>query len=104
MLNPVFSTKHMKNMIPLFYRITHKVCNAITENVEEQPQELNVLSWISRTALELIGVAGLGYSFESFDKEKSPSEYAQAVKELAYVATLFVSFPLLLLISSKGRL
>ncbi len=26
MLNPVFSTKHLREMVPLFYRVTHQVC------------------------------------------------------------------------------
>jgi cytochrome P450 len=85
MLNPLFSTKHMKVMIPLFYKVLHKVCNAITKQVMDQPQELDMLSWISRTALELIGVAGLGYSFESFDEKTSPSAYTRAVKEFMCV-------------------
>jgi hypothetical protein len=84
MLNPVFSTKHMKIMIPLFYKVVQEVCGAITKKVIDQPQELDMLLWVSRTALELVGVAGLGYSFESFDEEKPPSAYTQAVKELTY--------------------
>ena len=45
-------------------------------------QEIDVLSWLSRIALELIGQAGLGYSFENFQDETAVSEYSRAVKDL----------------------
>jgi cytochrome P450 len=80
LLNPVFSTKHMKFMIPLFYDVAYKVRDVISEQLADGPQEMDMLLWVSRTALELVGVAGLGYSFESFDGHAPPSTYTKAVK------------------------
>lgn len=47
-----------------------------------------MLLWMSRAALELIGQAGLGYSFESFERE-NPNPYTKAVKELQLVDVLY---------------
>lgn len=43
-------------------------------------KEINVVEWTTRTALELIGQSGLGYSFDSFATENHP--YAVAIKDL----------------------
>ena len=44
-----------------------------------------MLVWMSRTALELIGQAGLGYSFDPLVSE-SPDEFAIAVKSFGLVS------------------
>ncbi|KAJ2970021.1 hypothetical protein NUW54_g12828 [Trametes sanguinea] len=57
MLNPVFSTKHLRDMTPLFYEIVHKTRDAITSRVRAGAQEkdsgveLDMLSWMGRTTL-----------------------------------------------------
>ena len=43
-----------------------------------------MLSCMGRTALELIGQAGLGYSFDPL-VEDSPAAFASAIKEFQYV-------------------
>ena len=49
--------------------------------------EVDVLSWLGRTALELIGQAGLGYSFDPLVAE-APDDFAAAIKSFAYVHTI----------------
>ncbi|KAI0754308.1 cytochrome P450 [Daedaleopsis nitida] len=81
MLNPVFSTNHMRHMVPIFNEVGLKLQNAIESRVSGQkgPVEINMLAWMSRTALELIGQAGLGYSFDPLVAD-SMDEFARAVK------------------------
>ncbi len=45
-----------------------------------------MLEWMGRTALELVGQAGLGYSFDPLVGD-APDEFAAAVKSLQYVDT-----------------
>ena len=42
---------------------------------------MNVMKWISRAALEFIGQAGLGYTFEALDETKTDT-YSDAIKVL----------------------
>ncbi|RPD69471.1 cytochrome P450 [Lentinus tigrinus ALCF2SS1-7] len=81
LLNPVFSIAHMRRMIPMFNAVGHRLVKAIDDRVRDKdvPVELDMLSWMGRTALELIGQAGLGYSFDPLTAD-SPDEFAQAVK------------------------
>ncbi|KAF8198596.1 cytochrome P450 [Pholiota molesta] len=79
MLNPVFSIAHMREMSTTqFYDVTYKVSYG--------PQEIEVLLWMTRTALELIGQSGLGYSFDGLteDSVPHPSVLQQGFNKLRY--------------------
>ncbi|EIM84951.1 cytochrome P450 [Stereum hirsutum FP-91666 SS1] len=79
LLNPVFSTKHMKSMVPIFYTITHQLCDVLTRKVSDGTQRLDILDWMTRLALEAVGQGGLGYSFESLNEESS-NNFGNAMK------------------------
>jgi hypothetical protein len=51
--------------------------------VTDGPQEIDIVQWMRQTALELIGQAGLGHSFGTF--EGRDDDYGQTIKELACV-------------------
>ncbi|KAF5316332.1 hypothetical protein D9619_006492 [Psilocybe cf. subviscida] len=87
MLNPVFSIAHMRNMVPMFYDISHKLRDAIAKQVANGPLEVEMVSWMTRTALELIGQTGLGFSFDSLTEDEATHPYANAVK--GFVPTIF---------------
>ncbi|KAH9853037.1 cytochrome P450 [Lenzites betulinus] len=86
MLNPVFSTKHLRNMTPLFYEIVHKTRDAIMTRVQAGAEkgaatvEIEMLSWMGRTTLEIIGQAGLGHSFDPLIEDVQ-NEFAKTVKD-----------------------
>ncbi|EDR04679.1 uncharacterized protein LACBIDRAFT_303978 [Laccaria bicolor S238N-H82] len=82
MLNPVFSIAHMREMVPIFYNVTHNLRASIALKVEDGPQEIDLVSWMARTALELIGQSGLGYSFDSLAEDAAPHPYSDSVKKL----------------------
>ncbi|KAG5634822.1 hypothetical protein H0H81_000604 [Sphagnurus paluster] len=83
MMNPVFSVSHLRNMLPIFYEITNKVHVAIRKDLVDGPREINILRWMTRAALEMVGQTGLGYSFDSLSDEESENDYTKSVKELA---------------------
>ncbi|OSX63054.1 hypothetical protein POSPLADRAFT_1056401 [Postia placenta MAD-698-R-SB12] len=84
LMNPVFSVGHMREMMPIFYRITHDLPDAIASRVDSGAQDIDILDWMARTALELVGQAGLGYSFDPLIRDKADA-YAEALKALMYV-------------------
>ncbi|KAI8969383.1 cytochrome P450 [Trametes punicea] len=81
MLNPVFSPRHMRHMIPVCYEVAYLLRQAIESRVRSGATEVDMAIWMSRAALEIVGQAGLGYSFDPLVHEK-PDEYAAAVKQL----------------------
>ncbi|KAI0668337.1 cytochrome P450 [Trametes maxima] len=79
MLNPLFSAKNLRDMTPLFHDVIHRLEDAIASRVADGPRELDVLGWMGRTALELIGKGGLGYSFDPLTEDLA-DEFADAIK------------------------
>ena len=57
--------------------------------MRDGPKNIDILSWMGRTALELIGQAGLGYSFDPLVEDRE-DPYGQAVKALVYVSILLL--------------
>lgn len=97
MLNPVFSIAHLRQMIPMFYEVTHKVGNALESKVTNGPQEIDLLKWITRTALELIAQSGLGCSIDSLVDDSDIHPYSTAVKQLMPVQFTMFFFRVYLL-------
>lgn len=44
-------------------------------------------SWMGRTALEMIGQGGFGYSFDAFEEDTNPNPYSESIKALLLVHT-----------------
>ncbi|PPQ98755.1 phosphatase sit4 [Panaeolus cyanescens] len=82
MLNPVFSAAHFRGMVPLFHEITHKARQSLEKKVANGPVEIDMLSWMTRVALELIAQSGLGYSFDTLEDDSIPHPYSRASKDL----------------------
>ncbi|KAJ6544810.1 cytochrome P450 [Mycena vulgaris] len=81
MLNPVFSIAHLRQMVPVFFGVGKRLRAALEFKVQEGPQEVDVLLWMTRTALELVGQAGLGHSFDTLTDDEVPA-YVKSVKQL----------------------
>ncbi|KAJ3505247.1 hypothetical protein NLJ89_g7516 [Agrocybe chaxingu] len=82
MLSPVFSIAHMREMVPLFYEISHKLQNALVKMTINGPKEIDILEWNTRLALELIGQSGLGYTFDTLEEGSTPHPYGIASKQV----------------------
>ncbi|KAI5116491.1 hypothetical protein M0805_000625 [Coniferiporia weirii] len=80
MLNPVFSSKHMRDMLPVLYPIAHQLRDGLAHEVQSGQDHVDVMGWASRAALEYIGQGGLGYSFSALDREKKTDTYSEALK------------------------
>ncbi|OJT06234.1 Cytochrome P450 3A24 [Trametes pubescens] len=78
-LNPVFSAKHLRDVTPIFNDIINRLQVAISSRVKTGTQEIDVLGWMGRTALELIGQGGLGHSFDPLTHDVA-DEFAESVK------------------------
>ncbi|KAF8150006.1 cytochrome P450 [Crassisporium funariophilum] len=92
MLNPVFSIAHMRDMLPIFYEVAHNLRKSLVKKAEAGPQEVDILSWMTRCALELIGRSGLGFSFDTLEENSVPHAYGLASKQLIPMQSGTVAF------------
>ncbi|KAI0628761.1 cytochrome P450 [Trametes polyzona] len=78
LLNPLFSAKHLRDMTPIFNAIIGRLEEAVSSRVKSGAQEIDILGWMGRAALELIGQGGLGYSFDPLTKDAA-DEFGEAL-------------------------
>ena len=66
-----------------------QLIKALEDRIAGQAElvEMDMLAWMGRTALELIGQAGLGYSFDPLVSD-APDDFAMAIKAIPYVDIL----------------
>lgn len=81
MLNPAFSSKHMRDLVPTFYSIAYQIRELLAKKVSAGEDEIDMTMWMGRAAMEYIGQGGMGYSFDSMD-EKKTNRYHEASKNL----------------------
>lgn len=56
---------------------------AVVREVNGGISEIDLLNWMTRVALELVGQGGLGHSFDQLDKDEI-NPFAEHVKALVY--------------------
>ncbi|TFK22728.1 cytochrome P450 [Coprinopsis marcescibilis] len=84
-LNPVFSAAHLRDMVPLFNTVAYKLRDSIKLEVSRGKSQIDMYSWMSRTALELIGQSGWGTSFDSLQPDAELHPYYNAIKRFIHV-------------------
>ncbi|TFY69729.1 hypothetical protein EVG20_g3027 [Dentipellis fragilis] len=91
LLNPVFSGNSMRYLTPIFQRVTKELGDLLTAKVNSGRTELDLMAWMARLSLELIGQGGLGYSFDALN-EDSTNAYGTAVKNLVPTLSKVIVF------------
>lgn len=62
-----------------------KLRTTLKTKMKDGSQEVDVLRWMSRTALELIGQSGMGYSFDDLVDEHATHPYPESMKKFRFV-------------------
>lgn len=87
LLNPAFSFRHVKELYPVFWAKAQELVLKMDEDLASQQDKavenadvLELASYVSRATLDIIGVAGMGYDFNSIQDPNN--ELAQCYKDL----------------------
>lgn len=90
----MFSIANIRALLPLMYPIALKLKGVLISQITDktlQPSskletgvEIDILPWMSRSALEYISQACLGYSFNALEPKKT-GDYASALRNFASV-------------------
>ncbi|KAF9429206.1 hypothetical protein BGZ76_001672 [Entomortierella beljakovae] len=83
LLNPAFSVKHIKEMVPIMAtpaELLAKQWLARVDQSESKSVEFDVTTDLGRATLDIIGTAGFGYNFNSLTEPDS--ELTKAYQEL----------------------
>ncbi len=60
--------------------MTLQLVQGISKNIQSAPESVDMLDWMGRAALEIIGQAGMGHSFDPLVSESSSDPYTKAAK------------------------
>ncbi|ELU37459.1 cytochrome P450 [Rhizoctonia solani AG-1 IA] len=69
-MNPSFGPVQVRELVPIFWQKSNKLRDAWVNLIKSGPEEhtiIDVLSWLSRATLDIIGVAGFDYEFSALD-------------------------------------
>ncbi|KAI0653691.1 cytochrome P450 [Cubamyces menziesii] len=91
MLSPVFSSKNLRRITPVFYEVVSRLKSAINSRLESGEQEVDIAHYMGRTASELIGKAALGYSVDKLTEEDH-DPYGEALKSFVPAMTSFSQY------------
>ncbi|KAM5533685.1 hypothetical protein V8D89_012652 [Ganoderma adspersum] len=79
MLTPVFSISYLRGITSVFYETTHKLRDGLIADIGVPgSKEVDILKWMGRAALELLGQGALGYSFDPL-VDDTTNDFAEAV-------------------------
>ena len=57
--------------------------DAVAYQIKDESQEVDMLMWMSRAALEIVGTGGLGTSIDSLMPDpESATDYGKSIKNL----------------------
>ncbi|KAG1751445.1 cytochrome P450, partial [Suillus paluster] len=84
LLNPVFSTSNMRELLPTLQPIAHKLTSVLVAKLPDDGscKEIDMLPWLSRTALDGVCQAILGYPSNTLEAVKD-DEYTEALRMLS---------------------
>lgn len=100
-LSPAFSLSHIKSLTPIFWDKAEQLRD-IWLRPSGNPVRVDALSYLARATLDVIGLAGFGYHFDSLSSRGNTNELAQAfsiifstARKFRLVTILQVWFPIL---------
>ncbi|KAJ7078781.1 cytochrome P450 [Mycena epipterygia] len=102
---PAFSTENLRGMLPVLYEVAHRLRDGLIKpHLRNGSKELDMHSILSRTSLEFIGRAGIGYSFDPMTSSENPTDqYTESLKNLTpSIHKLAVLLPIVPLASRIG--
>ncbi|KAH9819016.1 cytochrome P450 monooxygenase [Melampsora americana] len=85
MLGPVFSPVQIRELAPVVYEYAYLLRDKWTDLIRSSQKPylvINVLPWLSRATLDIIGSAGFGYEFKALENDESSSKMGKAFQDL----------------------
>ena len=72
-MQPAFGLQQIHDLAPIFSDLARTLKDKWAEQLSpsNKTAEVDVSSWMMRTALDAIGLAGFAYDFESLDNDRN---------------------------------
>ena len=99
-MNPAFSSRHVQELYPVFWSKAGEMVSRIQDGIAKSKPDsvVDITTWVSRAALDIIGIAALGVDFASLaDPDNELSRAYQVIFEpnatsrIIFLLAIFVS-------------
>ncbi|KAF7976465.1 hypothetical protein HWV62_6723 [Athelia sp. TMB] len=110
-MNPAFGPAQIRALTGVFTEKANILRDRIDECISAENIEgtrVDMLSWLSKATLDVIGQAGFNYRFDALDPSLPPNEFnvlftnlSNCIQEASIIASLQDTFPILRVIPSK---
>ncbi|KAG0146478.1 hypothetical protein CROQUDRAFT_77651 [Cronartium quercuum f. sp. fusiforme G11] len=90
LLAPTFSPAQIKELEPVMYDSAYLLQDKWADMIRASQKPylvINVLPWLSRATLDIIGSAGFGYKFGALDGDESSSKLGEAFQKLSILGS-----------------
>ncbi|KAJ6590229.1 cytochrome P450 [Mycena sp. CBHHK59/15] len=98
-MDVLFTAGRVSKLTPMFYQVTRQLEAKLRAALSGKPpgQVVDMLDYLTRAALEIIGTAGIGHTFNSFDdKSEAFDQFHGAITSVLPLASrLFLVLPFL---------
>ncbi|KAJ6532558.1 cytochrome P450 [Mycena capillaripes] len=96
-MDALFTASRVSKLTPMFYQVTRQLQLKLTAAVSGKPngEVVDMLDYLTRAALEIIGMAGFGHTFNSFDDKAKLLTNFMARSFLPLASRLFPVLPFL---------
>ncbi|PVG01525.1 cytochrome P450 [Serendipita vermifera] len=83
-LNPAFNTNQLRNIFPTFLQKSAELRDMLQAQIEpaSSSAQIDALQWASRAAIDIIGLAGFNYDFNTIQLGETGNELAAAIRRL----------------------
>ncbi|KAJ7599880.1 cytochrome P450 [Mycena floridula] len=84
-LNPAFGPAQMRELTPVFFAKSLQLRDILLSEVtklNEKTGTIDIHPWLNRAALDMIGLAGFNYDFDTLNPDRPPNEINMAVSAL----------------------
>lgn len=62
---PAFAHRHIKDLYPVFWSKSMELAKVLSSQVAGNTTVIDIPNWLNRTTLDIIGVAGMGQTFDT---------------------------------------
>lgn len=86
-MNPAFGPAHVRELTEIFVQKSVQLRDIWAEEISKGQGQIDVLSWLSKTTLDVIGLAGFNYEFDSLTRGPGEDELNDAFSHILHAAT-----------------
>ncbi|KAF9239085.1 cytochrome P450 [Melanogaster broomeanus] len=100
-MNPAFGPAQIRGLTSIFFEKAVRLRDVVSSEISKDPAanitgaRIDIMPWLSRMTLDVIGLAGFNYNFDALNANEKPNELNEAFSTMFNVSQRFSMLPFL---------